>query len=206
MSATTLGTGTRASKFWIRKLNDGPVPNGPTLVRTNRPWSKLAYPGLDSWTSTRTTLTRYRSSWNLYTIAQTDQAKIWNLPYILHTYSKTCDLRTILISFYIVSLVPRWANKRVFSCSSKIAEIREKIYKNYFVRRFPWNRSYADWQVLAWVAIYPLFLVTWVEKMTCWAKIQSFQPWKHKHKCWSLPFPGQSPLLNLAGHFFNSSQ
>ena len=44
---------------------------------------------------------------------------IWNLPFFLRKYSKTCDLRTILISFCIVSLVLRRANKRVFSCSSK---------------------------------------------------------------------------------------
>ena len=82
-------------------------------------------------------------------------------------HSRTRDLRAFLISFFNVSLVIQWVSKRFFSCCRKIAEIHEKIYKKYFVWRFPWNRSYADWQVLAWVAIYPLFLVTWVEKMTC---------------------------------------
>ena len=45
-------------------------------------------------------------------------------------------LRTILISFYIVTLVPRWLHKRVLSCSSKIAEIHEKIYKKLFCMTF----------------------------------------------------------------------
>ena len=79
-------------------------------------------------------------------------------------HSRTSDLRAFLISFFNVSLVIQWVSKRFFSCCRKIAEIHEKIYKKYFVWRFPWNRSYADWQVLAWVTIYPLFLVTWVEK------------------------------------------
>ena len=185
------------------------VSNGPTLLRADRLCYERTDPGLN-WP----TLAHTRSKWIKLinpkpfstTFAQTDQARDLNLTVFFTRYSKTSDLRTFLISFFIVSLVLQWVNKRVFSCSSIIAEIHEKIYKNYFVWRFPWNRSYADWQVLAWVTIYPLFLATWVEKMTCWARIQSFQPWKHKHKCWSLPFPGQSPLLNLAGHFFNSSQ
>ena len=49
---------------------------------------------------------------------------------------------------------------------SKISESQSKIYKNEIVWRFNGNRSYAEYQGLAWVAIpvILLFVVTCIEK------------------------------------------
>ena len=70
--------------------------------------------------------------------------------------------------------------------------------------RLSWIRSYADWQVLAWVAIYPLFLVTWVEKMTCQVQKRSLS-WEGKWPTFVFVLSRLEALDPCsAGHFFNS--
>ena len=64
---------------------------------------------------------------------------------------------SFLSLFCIFSLVLQRFNNRVFSCFWQIAENPRKIHKNNLVCRFPWNWSYADWQVLPWVTIHPRF-------------------------------------------------
>ena len=124
--------------------------------------------------------------------AQTCQANLK-----LTIFSSICD--SDLFS-HIFSTYHQRFDKRVFSCFWKIAEIPEKSIKIIFM-------SFSVESVICPLAgtcmrdhlpTILLFLVTWVQKMTCWAKMQSFQPWHHKQKYWSLPFPGQWPPLKLA--------
>ena len=159
-------SGSRRSSAQILKIFIKQTDTERTDPRTNRLSYKRTNPGLN-WPIQAHTWSKWinLNHPNPFseTFSQTEQARDLKLTiFSSHFTVKPAIFVHFLSLFLIVSLVLRWANKRVFSCSSIIAEIHEKIYKNHFVWRFPWNRSYADWLVLAWVAIHPLFFVTWV--------------------------------------------
>ena len=93
--------------------------------------------------------TRNSRAVSITAFAKTDQARDLKLTVFLRSHQRRLSYDSYLLLHF--SLVFQ-RNPRLFSCSSTTAEA-QKIYKSEFLRRFSWNGSYADWQVLAWVAI-----------------------------------------------------